>query len=122
MNAQLIVVLQKFRQITLLTANNPIIESYKNGVWCKLDYVLPVTFKEILELKENYKPSIESPNTLELDALVVLKYDGSGSHAQMQGDDIEIQTRNIIIGAARIVKIVDKAGNIIHLEDNQSGA
>ena len=47
---------------------------------------------------EDYNPSIDSPDSLELTALVVLLYDGSGSHAQMKGNDIDINTRNIIMG------------------------
>ena len=78
--------------------NNPPLDLFHEGVWINLSYVLPATLKEILELKKHFKPSILLPNTLELDAFVVPMYDGSGSHVQMQGDDIEIPTRNLILG------------------------
>ena len=85
-----------------------------------MDYALPITFKEILELNESYQPSTDHPDTLELEALVVPMYDGSGSHVQMQATEIDVSTRNIIVGGFRIPKIVDKSGNLIHLEENQS--
>ena len=78
--------------------NNPPLDIFKNGVWINLGYALTTTLKEILELVEDYEPSLMSPNTLELNAFIVLKYDGSGSHAQMQGEDIHISTRNLILG------------------------
>ena len=82
---------------------NPPLDIFKNGVWINLSYALPNTLKEILELKPDYEPSTLSPNTLELNALIVLLYDGSGSHQQMQGEDIEISTRNIIIGMYKCI-------------------
>ena len=97
-------------------------ESFNHGFWIRLDYALPITLKEILELKEDYNPSNDHPNSLELTALVVRMYDGSGSHVQMQGRDIDVSTRNMIIGGDRIPLITDKIGNVIHLEDNQSEA
>ena len=100
--------------------NNAPKESFNNGFWISLDYALPITIKELLELKESFKPSTEKPESLELYAKIVPMYDGSGSHVQMQGDDIDISTRNLIIIGFRVVMIVDKHGNLIHLEQNQS--
>ena len=73
-----------------------------------------------LELIDNYNPSLDNPDSLELNALIVLKYDGSGSHVQMQGRDIDVSTRNLILGGQRLVLITDKSGNRIFLEENQS--
>ena len=105
---------------TYTISQNPPKELFNHGYWIRLDYALPITLKEILELKEDYKPSPDNPNSLELEALVVRMYDGSGSHVQMQGRDIDVSTRNMIIGVVRIPLITDKFGNVIHLEDNQS--
>ena len=77
---------------------HPPIELFENGVWLPLEYALPVLLKEILECEDNYCPSIDNPDTLELTALVVPMYDGSGSHLQVQGKDININTRNLVIG------------------------
>ena len=77
---------------------NPPVEQYLNGVWIPLSYALPATLKEILETKEDFKPSSSTTNLLELDALIVLMYDGSGQHEDMKGDDIELWTRNINMG------------------------
>ena len=105
---------------TYTIENNVPKESFNNGYWIRLDYALPTTFKEILELKDSYKPSANNPALLKLRALIVLMYDGSGSHLQMQGKDINISTRNLIIIGFRSSKIIDQEGNLIHLEENQS--
>ena len=76
----------------------PLLEPFENGVWCPLSHALPRILKETLEIKDGYNPSIDSPDSLELIAFVVLYYDGSGSHQQMKGNDIDINTRNIIMG------------------------
>ena len=97
-------------------SQNPPKELFNHGYWIPLNYALPITLKETLELKKDYKPSPDNP----LKALIVRMYDGSGSHVQMQGRDIDISTRNMVLGVFRIPLITDKFGNIIHLEDNQS--
>ena len=86
----------KLQEFTI--KQNPIVEQFLNGVWISLSNALPITLKEILETKEDFKPSSSTTNLLELEAFVVLMYDGSGSHEQMKGDDIDIWTRNIILG------------------------
>ena len=78
--------------------NNPPVEQFMNGVWISLSYALPITIKETLETIKDFKPSLATPNLLELDALVVLMYDGSGQHEDMKGDDIDLWTRNINLG------------------------
>ena len=76
----------------------PPIESFLDGVWCPLSYLIPVTLKGmLLELVDDYEPSYECPDSLELTALVVLKYDGSGNHTQIQGQDIDIYTKHLIL-------------------------
>ena len=67
-------------------------------MWCPLSHALPRILKETLETKDGYNPSIDTPDSLELAAFIVLYYDGSGSHQQMKGNDIDINTRNIIMG------------------------
>ena len=76
----------------------PPIEKFENGVWLPLAYALPVILTETLECEDSYCPSNENPDSLELTALCVLMYDGSGSHAQVQGKDININTRSLVIG------------------------
>ena len=76
---------------------HPPLEFFLDGIWCPLNYVIPSTIKDLLECQEDYDPSIDNPDSLELNALAVLLYDGSGSHAQVQGKDIDINTRNIIL-------------------------
>ena len=100
--------------------NNAPKEPFHNGYWIRLDYALPTTLKEILELKDSYKPSVDNPDSLHLEALIVPMYDGSGSHVQMQGKDIDVSTRNLIIIGFRIAKIIDNRGNLVHLEEDQS--
>ena len=78
--------------------NNPPVEQFMNGVWISLGYALPITIRETLETIKDFKPSLATPNLLELDALVVLMYDGSGQHEDMKGDDIDLWTRNINLG------------------------
>ena len=68
------------------------------GIWCPLDYVVPITLKKTLELVDDYKPSSDNPNSLELYALIVPMYDGSGCHYQMRGAEIDIPTTNIVLG------------------------
>ena len=100
--------------------NNAPKEAFNNGYWISLNYAVPTTLKEILELENSFKPSADNPDSLKLRALIVLFYDGSGSHVQMQGNDIDVSTRNLIIVAFRVSIIIDNAGNLVHLEDNQS--
>ena len=76
----------------------PQLESFLDGVWCPLSYLIPVTLKAMLELEDDYKPSLDCPDSLELTALVVLLYDGSGNHTQIQGQDIDIYTKHLILG------------------------
>ena len=68
------------------------------GVWCPLEYVIPITLKETLKLVDDYKPSLDNPDSLELFGLIIPMYDGSGSHYQMRGDEIDIPTTNIVLG------------------------
>ena len=67
-------------------------------MWCPLNHAVPRILMETLETKDGYNQSIDSPDSLELRAFIVLYYDGSGSHQQMKGNDIDINTRNIIMG------------------------
>ena len=67
-------------------------------MWCPLSHALPRILSQTLDTKDGYNPSIDSPDSLELTAFIVLYYDGSGSHQQMKGNDIDINTRNIIMG------------------------
>ena len=76
------------------------------GIWCPLDYVLPLTLKQTLELEESYTPSLDNPDSLELTALIVPMYDGSGCHYQMRGEEIDIPTTNIILGMYEIPQVV----------------
>ena len=105
---------------TYTIENNAPKQPFNNGFWISLNYALPTTLKEILELKDSYIPSVDNPDTLKLDALIIPMYDGSGSHVQMQGNDINVSTRNLIIVGFRIPKIIDKRGNLVHLEENQA--
>ena len=76
----------------------PPVELFLDGVWCPLSYVIPVTIKSMIEsLVDDYTPSLDYPDSLELTALVVLKYDGSGNHTQIQGQDIDIYTKHLIL-------------------------
>ena len=71
-------------------------EYFENGVWITLGHLLPQTLKAILELSDDF--DLDNPDSLELEALIDVFYDGSGSHQQMQGEDIDIPTRNLILG------------------------
>ena len=83
-----------------------------------MDHALSVTLKETLKLEENF--DLNDPNCLELEAIAVYMYDGSGNHVKMQGEDIDLPTNKLIIGGIRIPMIIDKSGKVIHLEDSQS--
>ena len=76
----------------------PPLELFFDGVWCPLSYVIPITIKGMLESQDDYKPSPDFPDSLELTALIVLLYDGSGNHTQIQGQDIDIYTKHLILG------------------------
>ena len=93
-----IILTSRYKLQNYTIKQNPPVEQFLNGVWIPLSYALPITLKETLETKKDFKPSSSTPNLLELDAFIVLMYDGSGSHEQMKGDDIEIWTRNINLG------------------------
>ena len=69
---------------------------------CRKIKVNITTLKEILQTKKEFKPSSTTTTLLELDAFIVLMYDGSGQHEEMKGDDIELWTRNINLGTYNI--------------------
>ena len=93
------IILTSRYQLQAYTINqNPPVEEFLNGVWIPLSYALPTTLKEILQTKKEFKPSSTTTTLLELDAFIVLMYDGSGQHEEMKGDDIELWTRNINLG------------------------
>ena len=87
-------------------------------MWCLLENALPKTLNEILLLNDEF--NTEDPNCLELEAIVVYMYDGSGNHVKMQGESIDIPTHKLILGGFRVPLITDKSGKVIHHEDNQS--
>ena len=81
------------RQLYKLTKTYPKKESFLNGRWIKLQYVVPETIGEILEV-ENFEP--QNPQTL--DAYATINYDGAGTYAQIQGKTIAIDTTKNIQG------------------------
>ena len=83
-----------------------------------MNHLLSVTLKETLKLVEKF--DVNDPNCRELEALIVMLYDGSSNHVKMQGDDIDLPTNKLIMGGIRAPMIIDKSGKVIHLEESQS--
>ena len=93
-----VVLTSRYRLQNYAKEQYPPLESFKDGVWCPLSYLIPVTLTGMLESQDDYKPSLDSPDSLELTALIVLMYDGSGNHTQIQAQDIDIYTKHLILG------------------------
>ena len=95
----------------------PDLEEWENGSWHDLTKGLTTSFEEIFAV-ENFDDFTVPNNELHID--VLLGADGSGSHKQFQFKDIDVNSRNIIVGGYRPFKISDNSGTCLWEELSQA--
>ena len=71
----------------------PKVEKFMNGVWIELGPSIRTIFESILIVED-----LDLEDEQHLAADVLLGMDGSGSHKQFQNRDIDINSRNIMLG------------------------